>query len=58
MEQKELAKLYLSPHQEQEWVKNKIYPKWEKLLSGTSLWNRSEIQLSAGSPFKCIALPE
>ncbi len=44
IEQEELARLYLSPHQEREWVKNKIYPKWEKLLSGTSLWNRSEIE--------------
>ncbi len=43
MEQKELAKLSLSPHQEQEWVKNKIYPKWGKLLSVSSLWDRSEI---------------
>jgi len=44
IEQKELARLYLSPHQEREWVKNKIHPKWEKLLSGTSLWNQSEIK--------------
>ena len=43
LEQKELASLSLSPHQEQQWVKHKIYPKWEKLLSVTSLWNRSEI---------------
>ena len=43
MEQQELAKLSLSPYQEQEWVRNKIYPKWEKLLSGSSLWNQSEI---------------
>src|SRR5208337_1856912 len=43
MEQKELTKLSLSPHQEQEWVKNKIYPKWGKLLSVSSLWDRSEI---------------
>ena len=42
-EQQELAKLSLSPYQEQEWVRNKIYPKWEKLLSGSSLWNQSEI---------------
>ncbi|MGA2403082.1 MAG: hypothetical protein ABSG91_15475 [Syntrophobacteraceae bacterium] len=43
MEQKELARLSLCPHQEQEWVRNKIYPKWGKLLSGSSLWDRSEI---------------
>jgi hypothetical protein len=43
-EQKELASLYLSPHQEREWVKNKIRPEWEELLSGTSLWNRSTIK--------------
>ena len=43
MEQQELAKLSLSPYQEQEWVRNKIYPKWEKLLAGSSLWNQSEI---------------
>jgi hypothetical protein len=42
-EQKELAKLSLSPQQEQQWVKHKIYPKWEKLLSGTALWDRLEI---------------
>lgn len=44
VEQKELASLYLAPHQEREWVKNKIQPKWEKLLSGTGLWNRSAIE--------------
>jgi len=44
LEQKELATLYLPPHQEREWVKNKIHPKWEKLLSGTSLWNQSAIE--------------
>ncbi len=43
-EQKELARLHLSPHQQREWIKNKIYPKWEKLLSGTSLWNQPEIE--------------
>ena len=43
MEQKELAKLSLSPYQEQEWVRNKIYPKWEKLFLVSSLWNQSEI---------------
>ena len=55
MEQQELAKLSLSPYQEQEWVRNKIYPKWEKLLSGSSLWNQSEIRPSSGSAFKVIA---
>ena len=44
IEQKELASLYLSPHQGREWVKNKIHPKWGKLLSGTSLWDRSAIE--------------
>ncbi len=43
LEQKELASLSLSPDQEQQWVKNKIYPKWEKLLSETGFWDRSEI---------------
>ncbi len=43
-EQKELAALYLSPFQDREWVKNKIYPKWEKLLSATELWNRAQIE--------------
>ncbi len=43
MEQKELAKLSLSPYQEQEWVRNKIYPKWEKLFLVSSLWNQPEI---------------
>src|SRR5208337_4524734 len=43
MEQQELAKLSLSPYQEQEWVRNKIYPKWEKLFLLSSLWNKSEI---------------
>ena len=44
IEQKALASLYLSPHQGREWVKNKICPKWEKLLSGTSLWDQSAIK--------------
>jgi hypothetical protein len=43
-EQKELAALYLSPHQEREWVRNKIGLKWEKLLSETDIWNPSEIR--------------
>ena len=43
LEQKELAALYLSPFQDREWVKNKIYPKWEKLLLATDLWNSTEI---------------
>ncbi|HYA43848.1 MAG TPA: hypothetical protein VEF34_21310 [Syntrophobacteraceae bacterium] len=43
-EQKELAALYLSPHQEREWVRNKIRLKWEKLLSETGIWNPSEIR--------------
>jgi len=43
-EQKDLAKLCLSPLQEQEWVRNKIRPKWERLLLGSSLWNRMEIR--------------
>ena len=43
VEQKELASLYLSPHQEREWVRNKIRLNWEKLLSGADLWDRSEI---------------
>lgn len=44
IEQKELAGLYLPPHQEREWVRNKIYPKRGKLLSGTSLWDQSAIE--------------
>ena len=44
IEQKELASLYLSPHQGLEWVKNKIHPKWGKLLSGTDLWDRPAIE--------------
>ncbi|MGC8492663.1 MAG: hypothetical protein ACP5SH_13090, partial [Syntrophobacteraceae bacterium] len=43
-EQKELATLYLPPFQEREWVKNKIYPKWKKLLSATVIWDRGEIE--------------
>lgn len=43
-EQKELATLYLPPFQEREWMKNKIYPKWEKLLSATTLWDRGKIE--------------
>jgi hypothetical protein len=42
-EQKELAGISLFPHQEQQWVNNRISPKWERLLSETRLWNRSEI---------------
>ncbi|MHC1727064.1 MAG: hypothetical protein AB9866_13815 [Syntrophobacteraceae bacterium] len=43
LEQKQLAKLSLSPFQEQEWIRNRIYPKWDKLLSSTLLWDRTEI---------------
>lgn len=42
-EQDELARLSLSPYQEQEWVRNKIRPKWERLLAGTALWDKAEI---------------
>ncbi|MFZ2446325.1 MAG: hypothetical protein WAW37_08205 [Syntrophobacteraceae bacterium] len=41
--QNELARLSLSPYQEQEWVRNKIRPRWERLLSRTVLWDRTEI---------------
>jgi len=44
IEQKELASLYLSPHQGREWIKNKIHPKWGKLLSETNLWDRPAIE--------------
>jgi len=44
LEQKELAIRSLSPLQEQQWISNKLYPKWGKLLSGTDLWNRLEIE--------------
>lgn len=44
VEQRELARLYLSPYQDREWVKNKIYPKWEKLLSATNLWSGAEVR--------------
>ncbi len=43
VEQAELARLSLSPYQEQEWVRNKIRPKWERLLAGTALWDKAEI---------------
>jgi hypothetical protein len=43
-DQNELARLSLSPHQEQEWVRNKIMPKWKKLVSLTSLWDKIEIE--------------
>jgi hypothetical protein len=42
--QNELARLSLSPHQEQEWVRNKIIPKWKRILSSTSFWDRKEIE--------------
>ncbi len=42
-EQQELAKLSLSPYQEQGWVRNKLVPKWESLLEATRLWDRAEI---------------
>lgn len=70
VEQNELAALYLPPFQEQEWVKNKIHPKWKKLLSATHVWNRSEIEsllgrlenalstgMSYGPPFNIDGLP-
>ena len=47
-EQRELAKLYLSPFQDREWVRNKIYPRWERLLAATSFWNKSEIMSLLG----------
>jgi hypothetical protein len=43
-DQNELARLSLSPNQEQEWVRNKIIPKWKKLVSLTSLWDKVEIE--------------
>ncbi len=42
-EQKELAKLSLSPYQEQGWVRNKLMPKWDNLLDAAPLWDRTEI---------------
>ncbi|MCE5334840.1 MAG: hypothetical protein LLG06_09635 [Desulfobacteraceae bacterium] len=44
-EQRELARLSLSPYQEQEWLRNKIYPRWERFLEETSLWDKNEITL-------------
>ncbi len=43
-EQKELARISLSPYQEQDWVTNKIRPKWEKLLSANAVWDAPEIK--------------
>ncbi|MDR3557859.1 MAG: hypothetical protein P4L55_24130 [Syntrophobacteraceae bacterium] len=43
-EQKELATLYLSPFQEREWMKHKIYPKWKKLLAETNRRDGTEIR--------------
>ncbi len=43
LEQNQLARLSLSPHQEQEWIRNRIHPKWDKLLSSTPFWDRTEI---------------
>jgi hypothetical protein len=42
-EQREMSRLFLSPHQEREWVKSKIRPKWGKLISETTLWDPTEI---------------
>lgn len=45
-EQKELAEISLLPHQEEQWITNKIQPKWEHLLGAFSQWedSRAEIQ--------------
>ena len=57
MEQKELARLSLSPYQEQEWVRNKIYPKWEKLFRRPAFGIVGN-QISSGSAFKVHCVPE
>jgi len=44
-EQEELAVSPLLPTQAEQWLKNKIQPKWRKLLAGVNAWdaNREEI---------------
>jgi len=45
-EQKELSEISLLPHQEEQWITNKIQPKWDHLLGAFSRWenDRAEIQ--------------
>ncbi len=42
-EQKELEILHLSPFQEREWLKKKIAPRWNMLLTATDLWESGQI---------------
>ncbi len=44
-EQKDLRKVSLTPYLEQEWVRNKIQPRWEKLLATATVWDKTEIEL-------------
>jgi hypothetical protein len=39
-EQRELAKLPLLPTQAEQWLKNKIRPKWERLLGASGPWEK------------------
>lgn len=39
-EQEELARLPLLPDQGENWLKNKIEPKWQRLLTETHLWSK------------------
>ena len=41
-EQEELARLPLLPEQGENWLKNKIKPKWQRLLAETKLWNADD----------------
>lgn len=54
VEQRELANISLSPYQEQQWVRNKIYPKWERLLSETDLWDPAEIHAALDRLFRAL----
>jgi len=44
--QEELALHSLLPAQEQSWLMNRIWPKWRKLMEGSSVWEREQAEIS------------
>jgi len=46
-EQRELAKLPLLPTQAEQWLKNKVRPKWERLLGTSGLWEKHRQEVLA-----------
>jgi hypothetical protein len=46
-EQNELALSPLLPNQGEQWLKNKIQPKWKELLAGASVWDADREEISS-----------